>query len=137
VNKYNTKPKEYILDFLMNHKNKRFTVKQMYEEINKNGLDVNLATIYRNVDRLTKEGKLLKHQDVENNFATYQFIMDESCLAHFHFECKVCGSMIHLPKKETNDFLKVIERTLFFTVDPQNTYLTGICSKCRKKLIVV
>ena len=51
---YNTKPKEYILLFLKAHKNKRFSAKEMYDYIKKEGHDINLATIYRNVASLEK-----------------------------------------------------------------------------------
>ena len=130
-NKYNTKPKEYILLFLKNHKNKRFSVKEMYESIKAEGHDINLATIYRNISVLEKEGTLLKHQGHENNYATYQYVENSDCLAHFHFECIKCGRVSHLGAKETNDFLKLIKNKLYFTVEPQNTYIRGICNSCK------
>jgi Fe2+ or Zn2+ uptake regulation protein len=34
---YNTKPKEYILEFLKNHKNTSFTVQEIYDEIIESG----------------------------------------------------------------------------------------------------
>ncbi len=49
-NKYNTKPKEQILEFLKNHKNKRFTVNEMYESIRLENNNMNLYTIYRNIN---------------------------------------------------------------------------------------
>ncbi len=130
-NKYNTKPKEYILLFLKNHRNKRFSVKEMYESIKAEGHDINLATIYRNISALEKEGTLLKHQGHENNYATYQYVENSDCLAHFHFECIKCGRVSHLGVKETNDFLKLIKNKLYFTVEPQNTYIRGICNSCK------
>ena len=130
-NKYNTKPKEYILLFLKNHKNKRFSVKEMYDFIKKEGHEINLATIYRNINSLEKEGMLLKHQGSENDFATYQYVENSDCLAHFHFECIKCGRVFHLGAKETNDFLKLIKNKLYFTVEPQNTYIRGICNSCK------
>ena len=130
-NKYNTKPKEYILSFLKEYKNKRFSVKEMYESIKAEGHDINLATIYRNISSLEKEGTLLKHQGNENNYATYQYVENSDCLAHFHFECIKCGRVSHLGAKETNDFLKLIKSKLYFTVEPQNTYIRGICNSCK------
>lgn len=130
-NKYNTKPKEYILLFLKNHKNKRFSVKEMYESIKAEGHDINLATIYRNINALERDGMLLKHQGGENNYATYQYVENSDCLAHFHFECIKCGRVSHLGAKETNDFLKLIKNKLYFTVEPQNTYIRGICNSCK------
>lgn len=134
---YKTKPKEYILEFLESHTNMRFSAKEMYEEIIKAGYSINLATVYRNLDKLVEAGSLLKHFDNDTNCATYQYIENESCLAHFHFECKKCGKMIHLGKVETERFLKMVQNTLHFAVEPQNTYLTGLCSKCSGKFVVI
>jgi len=130
-NKYNTKPKEYILLFLKNHKNKRFSIKEMYDSIRNSGHEINLATIYRNVNTLEKEGVLLKHQGNDTNYATYQYVENSDCLAHFHFECIKCGRVSHLGAKETNDFLKMIKLRMGFEVEPQNTYIRGICNNCK------
>ncbi len=130
-NKYNTKPKEYILLFLKNHKNKRFSIKEMYDSIRNSGHEINLATIYRNVASLEKEGVLLKHQGNDTNYATYQYVETSDCLAHFHFECIKCGRVSHLGAKETNDFLKMIKSKMGFEVEPQNTYIRGICNNCK------
>ena len=130
-NKYNTKPKEYILLFLKNHKNKRFSIKEMYDSIRNSGHEINLATIYRNINALEKEGMLLKHQGNDTNYATYQYVENSDCLAHFHFECIKCGRVSHLGAKETNDFLKMIKLRMGFEVEPQNTYIRGICNQCK------
>ncbi len=128
---YNTKPKEYILSFLKNHKNRRFSIKEMYDYIINEGYNINLTTVYRNVNSLEKEGSLLKHQASDNNYATYQYVENTECLAHFHFECIKCGRVSHLGAKETNDFLKLIKNKLYFTVEPQNTYIRGLCNNCK------
>jgi len=128
---YNTKPKEYILSFLKNHKNRRFSIKEMYDYIINEGYNINLTTIYRNVNSLEKEGLLLKHQANDTSFATYQYVENKDCLAHFHFECIKCGRVSHLGAKETNDFLKLIKNKLYFTVEPQNTYIRGLCNNCK------
>ena len=127
---YNTKPKEYILSFLKNHKNRRFSIKEMYDYIINEGYNINLTTIYRNVNSLEKEGLLLKHQGNDTSFATYQYVENKDCLAHFHFECIKCSRVSHLGAKETNDFLKLIKNKLYFTVEPQNTYIRGLCNYC-------
>ena len=132
---YNTKPKEYISQFLEDHKNKRFSIKDLDDWLKNNNYNVNLATIYRNIDKLVKDNVLLKHQNVDNGYATYQYIESEKCLTHFHFECIKCGRVSHLGAKETNDFLKMIKKTMFFEVEPQNTYISGICNSCKKVFI--
>ena len=128
---YKTKTKEYILDFLSKHKNKRFSAKEIYDSIVGDDKKINMATIYRNLQALQDDGVLLKHQSSDNDYATYQYIENTNCLAHFHFECKKCGKVVHLGAKETNDFLSMIKIKMQFSVEPQNTYITGICNNCK------
>lgn len=132
---YNTKPKEYILEFLKNHKTTSFSVQDIYDEIKESGLSINLATVYRNVVKMTESGMLLKHQASNSKFATYQYVESKKCLTHFHFECKKCGRILPLGNKETDEFMQMIKEKLGFTVEPQNTYLTGTCSKCKERFV--
>ena len=134
---YKTKTKEYIIDFLSNHKNKRFSVKEIYDSILEQDKSINITTIYRNIQSLQNEGLLLKHQSNDNDYATYQYIENSTCLAHFHFECKKCGKVVHLGAKETNDFLRMIKVRMQFSVEPQNTYITGICNNCKGVLLEI
>ena len=73
----------------------------------------------------------MKHQAADQKYATYQYVESSICLTHFHFECIKCGKVVHLGVKETNDFLKLIKNKLFFTVEPQNTYIRGLCDHCK------
>ena len=41
---YNTKPKEYILDFLYLHKDKRFSVNEIYEYLKSKDQNINITT---------------------------------------------------------------------------------------------
>lgn len=132
---YNTKPKEYILEFLKKHKGMSFSVQDIYDDIIEEGYSINLATVYRNIVKMTEAGMLLKHQASDSKYATYQYVESSKCLTHFHFECKNCGVVVALDNKETNEFVKMVKNILGFTVDPQNTYLTGTCKKCGERFI--
>ena len=132
---YNTKPKEYILEFLKNHKDVSFSVQDIYDEIIEMGYSINLATVYRNILKMTDSGMLLKHQASDSKYATYQYVESNKCLTHFHFECKKCGSVVALGNRETDEFVNMIKKMLGFTVDPQNTYLRGTCKKCGERFI--
>ena len=132
---YNTKPKEYILEFLKNHKQTSFSIQDIYDEIIESGYNINLATVYRNIQKMTDSGMLLKLQAADSKCATYQYVESSKCLTHFHFECRKCGAVIALGNKETSDFIKMIQKELGFTVEPQNAFLTGTCKKCGERFI--
>ena len=124
---YKTKPKEYILEFLKTHKNTSFSVQDVYDEIKESGYDINLATVYRNILKMVDKGMLLKHQASNQKYATYQYVESRKCLTHFHFECKKCGMVIALGNEESEDFVSMVKEKLGFMIEPQNTYISGVC----------
>jgi Fe2+ or Zn2+ uptake regulation protein len=84
---------------------------------------------------MTEAGMLLKHQSGNRNYATYQYVESKKRITHFHFECKKCSRVVPLGNNETNDFVAMIQKKLGFTIDPQNTNLTGTCAKCGERFI--
>ena len=56
--KYKTKQKEHILEIIKN-KNKEFTVKDIYQELNK---EIGMTTIYRLIDNLVEDGIINKNE---------------------------------------------------------------------------
>lgn len=132
---YKTKPKEYIFEFLKKHKNTSFSVQDVYEDIKESGYDINLATVYRNILKLVDKGMLLKHQASNQKYATYQYVESQKCLTHFHFECKKCGMVIALGNRESENFVSMVKENLGFMIEPQNTYISGVCKKCGERFI--
>jgi len=57
---YNTKFKEEMMLYLKKNRDRRVSAYQIYEYMQENNIKINLTTIYRNLDRLTNAGKLLK-----------------------------------------------------------------------------
>ena len=61
-NGYKTKSRSYIMEFFTAHKEQIVSAADIHHYLEENGKHVNLATIYRNLDKMTDEGILLKYK---------------------------------------------------------------------------
>lgn len=130
---YSTRAKAIIMDFLEEHKDARFSANDVYADLIRRGEDMNLATVYRNLEKLTEDGSLIKAKSVEANASFYQFAgEDHSCKNHLHLQCKNCGKIIHLEC----GFMEEISGHLLshhgFSVDCEGSVIMGLCENCRK-----
>ena len=130
---YHTKTSELISTFIETRLERVFTASELSDFLKENGLEVNKTTVYRNLDRLTKEGLLTKHKSAVNDGFIYQSSEAEShCHEHIHFQCCKCGSLIHLSDKNTMDYIKAISDSMGLEIDIDSSSLNGICPKCKK-----
>ncbi len=130
---YKTKQKKAILDFLMKHSNKHFNIKEIYLNIAKNGDNVGKTTVYRNVEKLVKEGLVKKFVLDDTNESCFQYLGKDNCNKHYHLKCEKCMKVIHLSEKETRDIEGYFNNNCNFKVDAEETIFYGICESCVKK----
>ena len=94
---------------------------------------VNKTTVYRNLDKMTENGQLIKHKSMVSEGYIYQHADEHMhCEDHIHFQCCKCGSVIHLDDKKTTAYLKAISETLGLSIDLGLSTLNGICPKCKE-----
>ncbi len=127
---YRTRTSELTLEFIKSKNERGFTAAELSDFLKKNGLDVNKTTVYRNLDRLTESGSLVKHKSHVSDGYVYQQA-DEDCAEHIHFQCSRCGSVIHLSDRSTVSFLTEISEKLGFEIDMTCSSLNGLCRKCK------
>ncbi len=102
------------------------------EFLKANGVAVNKTMVYRNLDKMTEKGQLIKHKSMICDGFVYQSVEDEHhCEEHIHFQCCKCGSVIHLDDQKTSEYLKSISNELGLKIDLNLSSLNGICQKCR------
>ena len=127
---YNTKQKELIINAIK-QKNKEFIIKDIYEELNKK---VGLTTIYRQIQKLEKEGLLNKNID-NKNITYYQYL--EKCEEenHFYLKCDICGSMIHIDCDCIEELQNHILNKHKFKLNKEHIIINGTCERCIKEEI--
>ncbi len=133
-NEYKTKTRQLILDFLNEHTDKRFTAADIYKNINESDGSINRATVYRNLDRLVSQGKLLKFKDNDSDACFFQYSEGhEHCDSHMHAQCSDCGKLFHLESEFVDKFEDEIKNAYGIDIDCSKTIIVGKCEECSKK----
>lgn len=101
------------------------TAEEVYIEVKKDLPAITLATVYRNLNLLTKQGKILRIK-VKGG---YRF--DAIVSAHQHCICKKCGEITDIfQEKISNYAMKKIE-TEHFRPTSVLIIFRGICKDCQ------
>ena len=131
---YHTKTTDLISQFITQRQEKSFTAGELSEYLRANGVDVNKTTVYRNLDKMTENGQLIKHKSMISDGFVYQTVDDENhCAEHIHFQCCKCGSVVHLDDEKTVEYLRSVSASLGLEIDLHLSSLNGLCKKCRTK----
>ena len=118
-----TRQMEVILNYIENSHDHP-TALQIYELCKKVLPNISLATVYRNLRKLSNMG-LIKQIKMPNNVDRFDYIYDN----HPHFICLRCGEVRDLDKNFDVD-----------QIAPKNVKVTtyeinfkGICERCQRK----
>ncbi len=131
---YHTKTADLISQFIRTKMDCGFTAGELSTYLKENGVSVNKTTVYRNLDKMTENGTLMKHKSAVSDGFVYQSSEEENhCAEHIHFQCCKCGSIIHLSDEKTSEYLKSISEDLGIQINLNNSSLNGICNKCRNQ----
>ncbi|MBR2444123.1 MAG: transcriptional repressor [Clostridia bacterium] len=129
---YSTKQREAILAFLCDNST-HSTASEIHKHLRDSGISVGVATIYRTLDRLERDGIVRKMSTGDGKSACYQYIENAKCHEHFHLKCTGCGALIHLDCH----FLEEMEAHILgehgFQISSGRTVIYGLCQSCTKK----
>lgn len=128
---YRTKCKDSIMEYLEKNQETGFSAYDVHEYLRSQDIQVNLTTIYRNLDKLMESGILMKHKTAEDECCKYQYTRPHgNCQEHIHMKCRKCGKILHLEcsfMKEISIHLKEEHK---FTLDCAGSILVGLCEQC-------
>ena len=102
------------------------TAEMVYAAVKKDLPAISLATVYRNLHQLSREGKVLK---LEING---EFRFDGDVCNHQHFVCTECGRIIDIFHEEISEYALKKVKTLKFHPSCVHIIYRGICDKCGK-----
>jgi len=132
--KYNTKSKEAIKEYLKLHKEHSFSAYDVNKYMQENGLQINLATIYRNLDKLTECGEIMKYKTAEQDCCRYQCAKPHAqCHEHLHMQCRECGKILHMECQFMDEITNHLYKHHEFTLECNGSVLMGICGECKKR----
>ena len=111
-----------ILEIIFSHKH--INIDKLYDEVKQKFDSISLATIYKNINAMTKN-MLLQEIKLPNEKNVYEMIKEE----HSHLLCNKCGEVIDI-QVETKDITKDIEKKYDFTISQSDVVLSGTCKNC-------
>ena len=128
---YATANRKKILDFLKENHNRTLTVADIDAHLKACDSEVNITTIYRYLDKLEKEGTVMKYVAEKGSQATYQYVeQGHNCEDHLHLQCVKCGQVIHLECHFMHEIFEHVEKEHGFMMQCKNSIVYGICKDC-------
>lgn len=132
---YRTRYRDWLKGYFAAHTDERIRARDIYQQMTREGLHVNLATVYRNLDRLAKEQVLQCHKTADEDEKFYQVMRPKmGCADHLHLLCSRCGKIIHLNCGFMGEISSHLMEEHGFELNCGQSILIGLCEDCRKEL---
>jgi Fur family ferric uptake transcriptional regulator len=103
----------------------QLSAEELAKAVQDSAPDVNISTIYRNLEDLQELGVIV-HTHLGHGPATYQL----ASLAHAHFVCEECGTVIEAPDELFRGLARSTRAKLGFTIHPHHFAILGRCAEC-------
>ncbi|MGI6005278.1 MAG: Fur family transcriptional regulator [Christensenellales bacterium] len=127
---YNTKQKNLILSCLRENGDRHVTVETIMDYLKNRGETVGQTTVYRNLDKLVRDGAVIKFTAPQGMHACYQYLEPGEHPDCYHLICTSCGHMTHLDCRHINVFTAHMQQEHGFHLDSARTVLYGRCERC-------
>ncbi|MBQ6059055.1 MAG: transcriptional repressor [Clostridia bacterium] len=121
-----SKKREAILRIVSSTKSHP-SAKWVYDQIQKEYLDISLATVYRNLALFKQDGRVacIAVVDGEERF-------DGNVEPHSHFVCRSCGKIIDLDLETFHHLEREVEHQTGASVDSSSILFYGTCADCKR-----
>jgi Fur family peroxide stress response transcriptional regulator len=103
------------------------TADWVYENARLKMPHISLGTVYRNLNTLVREGRILA---ITNSRSPVRY--DANTTRHSHLKCIGCGLMLDVPETDI-DFVPRFPKTRQFKVLEYRIEFLCLCPDCRKK----
>ena len=136
---YRTKQRTAILQYFKSHPHAHLTAEELCDALRTTGISVGKSTVYRALDKLVESGVVRRFTVAPGESACYQYSggSSDTCHAHFHLKCTVCGTLYHIECEHLDDLTAHLGAKHSFTVDYAKTVLYGTCEPCKRALSVI
>ena len=128
---YATASRRKILEYLKNSNDHTVTAADVDEYLKKHDSEVNITTIYRYLDKLAGEQRIMKYVADKGERAVFQYV-DEGrhCREHLHLKCVQCGRIYHLDCHFMDEVRAHLMAEHGFTLQCEGSVLYGLCRSC-------
>jgi Fur family ferric uptake transcriptional regulator len=122
-----TLPRLRIINLFETSKVRHMTAEDVYRELQSEGLDIGLATVYRVLTQFEQAGLLMRHH-FESGKAVYELNEGKH---HDHLVCLQCGRVEEFYDQEIERRQQKIAKERGFAISEHALYLYADCTKPR------
>ncbi len=131
---YNTRLKARILGVFKQKGDGLMSAADVYEALTADGVELNLTTVYRNLDAMTRDGVLMKFSEEGAGRSIYKYSgEDGGCRSHLHAKCTKCGKVTHLDCSFMRELAEHARSSHGFYLCCEQSMLYGECEKCQEE----
>ena len=121
------------MNYLETHCDSRISAQDLYDAMQAQNYKVNLATIYRQLERLSDDGTVLKVKSSADDRHYYQYTGEhDNCSSHLHMQCSCCGKIIHLECHFMDSISEHLLSHHGFQLNCADSLLMGLCRECQE-----
>ena len=101
------------------------TAEMVYDRVHENCASVSRATVYRILNRLAEQGKILRlNTDGADHY-------DHRINVHHHVQCTVCGRVDDVVTRELGDMTGLVTDSRGYRITGGSLLFRGICRECQ------
>ena len=104
------------------------TAEELYTHLKEREPSLSLATVYRNLNQLSKIGKVMRIE-VPNGSDRFDSIAD----GHYHLICEKCGKAVDIARDAIPDTVEAAQKYSGCEVKNASILFCGICRECKNK----
>lgn len=120
-----SKQRELIYQALK-HSGVHPTAEYIYSVLKDEGAGIALGTIYRNLDKMVKAGRIKKIDGL-----TQSVHYDHNVSKHYHFICDICGRVFDVTSDIAPDLMRKAQIETGFKINSHDVTFHGFCNDCR------
>ena len=131
---YQTKQLTQLTEYLKRFEGQHVTAAEICEGLQKQGVSIGTATVYRNLERLVSQGVAAKYTVENTHSACFEYLGEGHRERHtpcVHCKCEACGTLIHLNCHILEDISEHVLSAHGFALNPTRTVFYGVCEACR------
>ncbi len=129
---YSTRQKKIVLDCLASRQGECVSAADLLDALRGGGERVGSATVYRQLERLEREG--LVHKAVTEEGAFYRYCEHGRGGGCLLVKCERCGRVEHAYCEVLPELYDKLSDETGFRVDARRTMLYGTCARCQRAL---
>ena len=127
-------PAARILDYLINNQQHAVSASNILEHLEQEGASPNPTTVYRYLDKLAGEQKIMKYVADKGEKAVFQYVDEgQHCREHLHLKCVRCGRIQHLDCHFMTEVRAHLMADHGFTLQCEGSVLYGLCRTCAQE----